>query len=194
VSLPLTQAVTDLDQSLAVLRSLPGSEGEEPGWPRRGGLWAALGLAPLAQLGGPPPGRAPLAAELRRLEQVRRDLVRLVVERESAQATLRAVEHEARRQDEQRGRADQGRALEREVVTQRAGLGGLYAELGADAARAGDTARARRLFATAARLDPGNRARYESQLRAPAAAPAPTAAPAPASSIPAPAPPKAAHE
>jgi hypothetical protein len=79
--------------------------------------------------------------------------------RSSALAELSALERSVRR------RGDQRLDLGRDVAEQRSGLGTLYAELAADAVKAGDPARARRLLATAAHLDPGNRARYEQQLR-----------------------------
>jgi hypothetical protein len=104
---------------------------------------------------GPLAAGPPSLAELR----VTRDrLLRLRDGRGSAEATLLAIERAT-----QHG-ADQRTNLAREVAEQRAGVGGLYAELAAEAAKAGDHARARRLLATAAHLDPANRARYQAQL------------------------------
>jgi proteasome lid subunit RPN8/RPN11 len=93
------------------------------------------------------------------LRATRDRLVQLAQGRGSALAELRALELAVRR------RGDQRVDLGRDVAEQRSGLGTLYAELAADTAKAGDPARARRLLATAAHLDPGNRARYELQLR-----------------------------
>ncbi len=126
-------------------------------------------LTPSAQppLAAPsaPSAPSPLAAAIARLLELRHALARLALERASAQATLHAIEREAQRRDDPALRAEQRRDLGREVAAQRAGLGALYAELAAEAARAGDRPRAHRYFTTAARIDPGNRARYEQQLQ-----------------------------
>ncbi len=79
--------------------------------------------------------------------------------RGSALAVLVQLENLARRGSELR--ADLGH----DVAEQRSGLGALYAELAAEAVKAKDLERARRLLATAAHLDPGNRSRYEQQLQ-----------------------------
>lgn len=79
--------------------------------------------------------------------------------RVSALVVLTQLESLARRGSELR--ADLGH----DVAEQRSGLGALYAELAADAVKAKDLERARRLLATAAHLDPGNRSRYEQQLQ-----------------------------
>jgi lipopolysaccharide biosynthesis regulator YciM len=106
------------------------------------------------------------------LRTVRASLLQLAQDRGSAQAALAQLEMFARRNN------DQPREVARELAEQRMGLGAAYAELATDALKAGDKDRARRLLATAAHLDPGNRTRYEKQLqsfepsgRLPAAAP-----------------------
>jgi proteasome lid subunit RPN8/RPN11 len=91
--------------------------------------------------------------------RAREELTRLRDDRGAAAAVLEQLELAARRGGG--ARTD----LARDVAEQRSGLGTLYAELAADAARAGDRVRARRLLAAAAHLDPGNRARYEKQLQ-----------------------------
>jgi hypothetical protein len=97
-----------------------------------------------------------LATQLR----IARDLLlRLGQDRGVAAAKLNQLERATRRSGELRT------DLARDVSEQRSGLGGLYAELAGDAVRAGDAARARRLLATAAHLDPGNRTRYEKLLQ-----------------------------
>ncbi len=89
----------------------------------------------------------------------RDSLVRVFESRGSAAAVLAQLERAARRGSSARAE------LAREVAEQRSGLGRLYAELAVDAAKAGDTGRARRLLSTAAVLDPSNRPRYEKQLQ-----------------------------
>ena len=93
------------------------------------------------------------------LRTVRASLVQLEQARGSAQAALANIELLARRGNEL------PREVTRDLAEQRSGLGAAYAELATDAAKAGDKNRARRLLATAARLDPGNRTRYENQLQ-----------------------------
>jgi proteasome lid subunit RPN8/RPN11 len=88
---------------------------------------------------------------------LRESLMRLGQDRASAFSVLAQLELVAR-QGESRDSAH-------EIAEQRAGLGALYAELALDIAKGGDLGRARRLFTMAARLDPGNRARYEKQLQ-----------------------------
>jgi hypothetical protein len=94
-----------------------------------------------------------------RLIAARDQLTQLLTTSAQAESTLANLEAAARRGGELR--AD----LAHDVAEERAALGGLYAEFAADAAKAGDLGRARRLLAAAAHLDPGNRARYEAQLR-----------------------------
>lgn len=89
---------------------------------------------------------------------LRESLLRLAQDRASAYAVLAQLELLSRQGGSSRDNS-------RELAEQRAGLGALYAELATDVAKAGDPGRARRLFVTAARLDPGNRARYEKQLQ-----------------------------
>jgi hypothetical protein len=57
------------------------------------------------------------------------------------------------------------RALMVELAGQRTAMATLYAELARDALKLGDAGQARRLLTIAAALDPGNRARYEAQLK-----------------------------
>jgi proteasome lid subunit RPN8/RPN11 len=96
---------------------------------------------------------------LARIHAAREALVQLRATRGSAEATLAAIQRATRQGAETRTN------LAREVAEQRAGIAALYAELAADAARSGDLARARRLLATAAHLDPSNRTRYATQLQ-----------------------------
>ena len=91
--------------------------------------------------------------------RARDSLMRLREDRASAEAVLAQLERRAR----QTSAAPPD--LSRDVADQRSALGGLYAELASDAVVARDLARARRLLAAAAHIDPGNRARYEKQLQ-----------------------------
>lgn len=109
------------------------------------------------QMSGPLPAGA--SAALVQLQATRTVLDKVRQGRGSAQATLTAIERATRQGAENRTN------LAHDVAEQRAGLGGLYAELATEAAKAGDRARARRLLATAAHLDPANRARYQAQLQ-----------------------------
>jgi len=93
------------------------------------------------------------------IADLRENLLRLSEDRGSAQAALGQLEILAQRNSAVRS------DLEHDVGDQRAGLGALYAELAADVAKSGDKNRAKRLLATAARIDPGNTSRYEAQLR-----------------------------
>jgi hypothetical protein len=97
-----------------------------------------------------------LGAQLR---ATRETLYRILQGRASAAGVLGQLERLTRRGAELR--AD----LSHDVAEQRSGLGALYAELAGEAAKAKDLDRARRLLATAAHLDPGNRTRYENQLQ-----------------------------
>ncbi len=91
--------------------------------------------------------------------RARHSLMRLREDRASAEAVLAQIERRARQA------SVPPPDLSRDVADQRSALGGVYAELAADAVKARDTARARRLLAAAAHIDPGNRARYEKQLQ-----------------------------
>lgn len=64
-----------------------------------------------------------------------------------------------------RNASQPSRELMRELADQRAALGGLYAELAAQAVKAGDRGRALALLSLAAHFDPANRPRYEIQLQ-----------------------------
>jgi hypothetical protein len=97
-----------------------------------------------------------LASQLR---ATRDTLLRIGQDRAIAHAQLARIEQLARLGNDVRP------DLGRDVAEQRSGLGALYGELAADAAKANDPVRARRLLTTAAHLDPRNRARYEKQLQ-----------------------------
>ncbi len=56
-------------------------------------------------------------------------------------------------------------AVARDLTTQRAALGGIYAELAQDAARGGDKDRATRLLEKAAAIDPDHYGDYDKQLK-----------------------------
>lgn len=102
----------------------------------------------------------PKASELAtRLREARSQLAQVATDRSTSEVMLAQLELATRRRGQLRS------DLSRDVTEQRTGLGALYAELAADVAKAGDKARAKRLLAVAAHLDPGNRARYEQQLR-----------------------------
>ncbi len=132
---PAAAAIAELDKVIASLRA-PG-----PG-------------------SAAPPAAAPASDRGRdQLGGARDSLVRVIESRGSAAAVLAQLERAARRGSSARAE------LAREVAEQRSGLGRLYAELAVDAAKAGDTGRARRLLSTAAVLDPSNRPRYEKQLQ-----------------------------
>lgn len=145
-------AIASLDHELvAILRETIGDQAV------RGPADQAIaeldrGIAGL-QMSGPLTA-APSAA-LAHMQSTRAVLDRLRQSRGSAEAALAAIERATRQGAENRTN------LAHDVAEQRAGLGGVYAELATEAAKAGDQARARRLLATAAHLDPANRARYE---------------------------------
>jgi proteasome lid subunit RPN8/RPN11 len=105
-----------------------------------------------------PPGQ-PASPALASLAAVRDNLARLADDRSAAESVLARLEAAARRRDEGGGSGA------RDAAELRSGLGRLYAELAVDAVKAGDLARARRLLAAAAHLDPGNRGRYVKQLK-----------------------------
>lgn len=117
----------------------------------------------IAALAGPP-GAAPgtpvdPAATTERLRQVKARLMQVLTERQMAEALLAQIT--AFTQQNGDLRVD----LARDVARQRAGIGGLYAELAEQIGKA-DPARVKRLLDTAASLDPGNRGRYAKQLQA----------------------------
>lgn len=92
------------------------------------------------------------------LRDARDRLRQLATDQTLSAIALAKIEARTRLHDDVR--ADLAQA----VAEQRAGISALYAELAADVAKT-DKARAKRLLAMAARLDPGNRARFEAQLR-----------------------------
>lgn len=144
---PVTEAIAVLDQLIAALPpDSPAPMGPLPPGARSVVSGAGSGAAP--------PGPS-FAMQLR---TARTRLVQLEQARGTAQAELAALETAARHGNEP------SKEVTRDLAEQRAGLGAIYAELAADAAKA-DPARARRLLAAAAHLDPGNRVRYEKQLQ-----------------------------
>jgi proteasome lid subunit RPN8/RPN11 len=167
---PLLQAQRSLDEIAATLQAPSQAPSRAVSlWP----AWASTFT------GGPAPA-ATLPRALAQLDQLRRGLGQLADDQARAQAGLRAVAFAAERASgDQRDEARRDE-LARDVGEQRAGLAGLYAELAGEAMKAGHPDRARRLVATAARLDPSGRARYERLLQAPAASSAPSSAPTPA--------------
>jgi hypothetical protein len=133
---------------------------------------APAGSAATATAAGPPAPAAPAAGSGARpgpegrwaalaaqLKTARATLVQLEDHRRDLQQDLARVAATARNGNQL------PRELLRELATQRAGLGGVYSELAGQAAKAGDRARAKELLSLAARVDPGNRARYELQLQ-----------------------------
>lgn len=190
---PVSQAIALLDQMIAALPVdvapapagpgtgapgaaapgpiAPGAAGPGTAAPGRGSLGPAApatapspagagATAPAAAPGAMAPGADPRwVAFGSQLRMVRASLLKLQDERAAAQVALERVEFIARHGSEL------ARELTRDRIEQHAALGGLYAELATEAAKAGDKDRARRLLATAAHLDPGNRARYEKQLQ-----------------------------
>jgi len=134
----------------------------------------------IAALAGPP-GAAPgtpvdPAATAERLRQVKARLMAVLTERQMAEALLAQITAFTRQNGDLR--VD----LARDVARQRAGIGGLYAELAEQIGKA-DPARVKRLLDTAASLDPGNRGRYAKQLQA--LAPGARLSDAPATVVPA---------
>jgi len=137
---PIAQAIADLDRAIA---AVPADTA--PGAGSVFGPGAGSGDPRLQQLAT-------------QLKTTRERLFQLGQGRRTAQVELAQIERATRPGSQLR--ADLGH----DVAEQRSGLGALYAELTVDAVKAGDPGRARRLLATAAHLDPGNRARYENQL------------------------------
>jgi proteasome lid subunit RPN8/RPN11 len=103
-------------------------------------------------------GKPDSAKAVETLKALRENLLRLSEDRASAHNTLAQLEMLSKRNSAVR--AD----LERDVMMQRTGLGQLYAEIAADVSKT-DKARAKRLLATAAVVDPGNTSRYEQMLQ-----------------------------
>ena len=100
------------------------------------------------------------AATLAQLRAARETLARLAAARSEETTLLAALEHNARADSALK--AD----LAHDVAEQRAAMGVVLSELAATTAKTGDKDHAARLLSLAAHLDPGNRARYEQQLRA----------------------------
>ncbi|MDB4959621.1 MAG: hypothetical protein JWO36_7190 [Myxococcales bacterium] len=140
---PVLQAIADLDTTIAKLQG-----GAAPG----AGSGSATPPSP------PSPPDARIVAAIQQLVVARNTLATLSNDRTDAEALFAQIERATRHGGELRG------DLMQDVAEQRSGLGGLYAEMAADAAKT-DPRRAHRLLATAAHLDPGNRSRYEKQLQ-----------------------------
>jgi proteasome lid subunit RPN8/RPN11 len=165
VHAPIMQAVGDLDRAIVTLvmggAAVPGTAAPGGGSAATPGAGSAVVNVPPASAGSAAisavgdPRLQQLAIQLK---ATRDQLSQLLAGRASAQGVLAQLERLARHSSELR--ADLGH----DVAEQRSGLGALYADLAADAVKAKDLQRARRLLATAAHLDPGNRARYEEQL------------------------------
>jgi proteasome lid subunit RPN8/RPN11 len=135
---PVAQAISDLDTVIAKLE---------------------LTGAPSAGSAAPPAIDPRLADAITQLKTAREGFFRLAQDRGSAEAILSNIQRATR------PGAELKTDLVHDVAEQRVGVGGLYAEMAADAAKAGDMRRAHRLLVTAAHLDPGNRSRYEKQLQ-----------------------------
>jgi proteasome lid subunit RPN8/RPN11 len=164
---PLMEAQRSLDEIAATLQA-PAAP------PRFDSLPPALWPAWASLFTGGPMTAAPLPRALAQLEQLRRGLGLLADDQARAQAGLHAVAFAAERASGSQRDEARRAELSREVSEQRAGLAGLYAELAGEATKAGDAPRARRLLATAVRLDPAGRARYE-RLQQASPAPSPPA-------------------
>jgi proteasome lid subunit RPN8/RPN11 len=106
----------------------------------------------------PAPGTPEFESGLARLRSARDRVRRVRDDRGDAQAALAQLEEIARQGA--LGPAE----VSRDLGTLRVGLGALYAELAADAARAKDGARAERLLAAAVAVDPANQTRYAQQV------------------------------
>ena len=170
---PVEQAISDLDRVIALLPApvVPGAvlaagsgSTAVTGSGAAAGAGSAAGSPPSV---GPPSvvgaavgtGDARLVELAVQLRAARDDLNTVRSGRQSAAMTLRNLELATRRSGELRT------DLVHDLAEQRAGIGLLYSELATDAVKANDPARARRLLATAAHVDPGNRTRYEKQLQ-----------------------------
>lgn len=137
----------------------PGAPAPAPAAPAPAPAAPASALAtsaPGAVGGSVDPRWVALASQLR---TARETLVQLQLSRDSLERDLAVLAAAARRGNEL------PKEIARDLIEQHAVLGGMYGELATDAAKAGDKDRARRLLATAAHLDPGNRTRYEKQLQ-----------------------------
>src|ERR1051325_990129 len=97
---------------------------------------------------------------LQSVAEAQQSLGRMRNDRRIAQAMLNQIEQITRQTD----RTSQ--SVMNELKEQRAVLGAVYADLAQQAARDKDEERVSRLLATAARLDPEQRAKYEEQLKA----------------------------
>jgi hypothetical protein len=159
-------AIHELDaQLIGVLRSTVGNEAVRRPLDQ---AFADLDEADRILADAPPPGAPELDAGLAKLRDARARVQQLREDRGDAAATLARLEEISRQGA--LGPAE----MTRDLGALRAGLGGLYAELAAEADRAGDARRAQRLLAAAMSVDPGNRGRYEEQQKAPPRAEAPT--------------------
>jgi proteasome lid subunit RPN8/RPN11 len=174
---PVAQAVAILDQMIAALppeaaaaSAAPAAAAAGPGAPGPAGPGSAAPSPPAPGVAAPAPAApAPRVAVgsvdprwvtlASQLKTARETLVQLQLSRDLLSRDLAMLAAAARRGNEL------PKEIARDLIEQHAVLGGMYGELATDAARAGDKDRARRLLATAAHLDPGNRTRYEKQLQ-----------------------------
>ena len=146
---PTVQAINEIDHALATLQAPPTGAGSGSAGSGSAGSGSAAATT----------SEDRIHQAVTQLKTARESLVKLHNDRNSAETVLAKLEQAARRGNDLR--AD----LAHDVAEQRSGLGRLYAETSLDAVKANDLPRARRLLATAAHLDPGNRARYEKQLQ-----------------------------
>lgn len=171
----IRNVVTDIDsQLLGVLKTTVGNEAVRRPLDEVIGDLDAAGKT-LAVTPGP--DDAELAAALERLRDARERAQRLRDDRADAKAVLGRLEEMSRQG------AQSPAEMSREIGVLRVSLGALYADLAADAVKAGDTRKAERMLTVASSVDPANRARYEQQLKELGGG---TAEPAPTSTAPAP--------
>jgi hypothetical protein len=148
---PTVQAINEIDHAIATLQAPAAGAGSGAGSAGSGSAGSGSAAATTSE--------DRIHQAVTQLKTARENLVKLHNGRNSAETVLAKLEQAARRGNDLR--AD----LAHDVAEQRSGLGRLYAETALDAVKANDLPRARRLLATAAHLDPGNRARYEKQLQ-----------------------------
>lgn len=132
--------------------------GSGAGTPSAGSLTPTAAAGSTAAPGVAASPRDRLQASAAMLRGARDRLIRIAEDRAGAEVVLAQLDRRSR----SRGRSTE--ELGRDVAEQRSGLGTLYAEIASDVAKT-DKARAKRLLSIAAHIDPGNRARYEQQLR-----------------------------
>jgi proteasome lid subunit RPN8/RPN11 len=151
-------AINDIDaQLVSVLRTTVGNEAVRKPLDQ---MLADLDEAERSITLEVGPGDPEHEAALAKLRSARERAQQIKNDRGDAQAALTELE-----------RASKQVALDpvevsRDLGLMRSALGALYAELATEGAKAGDMRRAQRLLTAAASVDPGNRARYEQQLKA----------------------------